>query len=102
MTFVAPTSYSKAAQSGLSIPNVPDNEHGEEYDLLSLPPEVAAKELCPFAAHGECRYGENCVYMHGDECEWCGRLILDPRDSEQRKKHQEVCTSKASVYMFFL
>ena len=27
------------------------------------------KQLCPYAAVGECRYGENCVYLHGDACD---------------------------------
>ncbi|KAG8511468.1 WD repeat-containing protein 49, partial [Galemys pyrenaicus] len=30
------------------------------------------KQLCPYAAVGECRYGENCVYLHGDSCDMCG------------------------------
>lgn len=47
-------------------------------------------ELCPFAAHGECRYGENCLYLHGNECELCGRAALMPGDEEQNRKHQEV------------
>ena len=30
------------------------------------------KQICPYAAVGECRYGENCVYLHGDACDMCG------------------------------
>ncbi|KAB0372497.1 hypothetical protein FD755_016289 [Muntiacus reevesi] len=30
------------------------------------------KQLYPYAAVGECCYGENCVYLHGDTCDMCG------------------------------
>ncbi|XP_019909258.2 probable E3 ubiquitin-protein ligase makorin-1 isoform X2 [Esox lucius] len=30
------------------------------------------KTLCPYAAVGECRYGLNCAYLHGDVCDMCG------------------------------
>ncbi|CAI9180188.1 unnamed protein product, partial [Rangifer tarandus platyrhynchus] len=41
------------------------------------------KELCPYAAVGECCYGENCVYLHGDMCDMCGLQVLHPVDAAQ-------------------
>ena len=48
------------------------------------------KELCPYAAHGVCHYGDNCVYIHGDQCDLCGKAVLHPGDREQQEKHKEV------------
>ncbi|XP_064604731.1 probable E3 ubiquitin-protein ligase makorin-1 [Liolophura sinensis] len=47
--------------------------------------------LCPFAAKGECRFGEQCAYTHGDLCELCGMAILHPTDQEQRDNHMKDC-----------
>uniref|UniRef100_A0A2K5E282 RING-type E3 ubiquitin transferase n=1 Tax=Aotus nancymaae TaxID=37293 RepID=A0A2K5E282_AOTNA len=38
------------------------------------------KSLCPYAAVGECQYGENCVYLHRDSC-----------DAAQRSQHIKLC-----------
>uniref|UniRef100_A0A8C9GDU8 RING-type E3 ubiquitin transferase n=1 Tax=Piliocolobus tephrosceles TaxID=591936 RepID=A0A8C9GDU8_9PRIM len=43
------------------------------------------KQLCPYAAVGECRYGENCVYLHGDSCDMCGLQVLHPMDAAHEK-----------------
>ena len=48
------------------------------------------KQLCPYAAVGECRYGENCVYLHGDSCDMCGLQVLHPTDAAQRSQHIKV------------
>eukprot|EP00493_Phyllostaurus_siculus_P026518 UN26863 len=34
----------------------------------SLSPEDLASMMCPYAAHGDCQYGEECVYIHGEVC----------------------------------
>uniref|UniRef100_A0A8C5PQ41 RING-type E3 ubiquitin transferase n=1 Tax=Leptobrachium leishanense TaxID=445787 RepID=A0A8C5PQ41_9ANUR len=49
------------------------------------------KQLCPYAAVGECRYGENCVYLHGDPCDLCGLQVLHPTDTSQRSEHIKSC-----------
>ncbi|XP_028931068.1 E3 ubiquitin-protein ligase makorin-1, partial [Ornithorhynchus anatinus] len=49
------------------------------------------KQLCPYAAVGECRYGENCVYLHGDSCDMCGLQVLHPVDAAQRSQHIKSC-----------
>ncbi|XP_048205757.1 E3 ubiquitin-protein ligase makorin-1-like [Perognathus longimembris pacificus] len=49
------------------------------------------KQLCPYAAVGECRYGENCVYLHGDACDMCGPQVLHPMDAAQRSQHRKSC-----------
>lgn len=49
------------------------------------------KQLCPYAAVGECRYGENCVYLHGDACDMCGLQVLHPVDTAQRSQHIKSC-----------
>ncbi|XP_061021910.1 E3 ubiquitin-protein ligase makorin-1 isoform X4 [Dama dama] len=49
------------------------------------------KQLCPYAAVGECRYGENCAYLHGDACDMCGLQVLHPVDAAQRSQHIKSC-----------
>ncbi|KAM8973529.1 E3 ubiquitin-protein ligase makorin-1 isoform 2-T2 [Pelodytes ibericus] len=49
------------------------------------------KQLCPYAAVGECRYGENCVYLHADPCDMCGLQVLHPTDTSQRSQHIKSC-----------
>lgn len=48
------------------------------------------KQLCPYAAVGECRYGINCAYLHGDVCDMCGLQVLHPTDNSQRSEHTKV------------
>ncbi|XP_010150822.1 PREDICTED: E3 ubiquitin-protein ligase makorin-1 isoform X2 [Eurypyga helias] len=62
----------------------------EEYDKQQADVEMK-KELCPYAAVGECRYGENCVYIHGDVCDMCGLQVLHPIDAAQRSEHIKSC-----------
>lgn len=61
----------------------------EEYEKEQVDVEIK-KELCPYAAVGECRYGENCVYIHGDVCDMCGLQVLHPIDAAQRSEHIKV------------
>ncbi|XP_077957547.1 putative E3 ubiquitin-protein ligase makorin-1 isoform X3 [Gasterosteus aculeatus] len=49
------------------------------------------KQLCPYAAVGECRYGVNCAYLHGDVCDMCGLQVLHPTDNAQRSAHTKAC-----------
>ncbi|NXX84408.1 MKRN1 ligase, partial [Urocolius indicus] len=62
----------------------------EEYEKEEEEVEMK-KELCPYAAVGECRYGENCVYIHGDVCDMCGLQVLHPIDAAQRSQHIKSC-----------
>lgn len=63
----------------------------EEYEKQQANVEMK-KQLCPYAAVGECRYGENCVYIHGDVCDMCGLQVLHPVDAAQRSQHIKVNT----------
>ncbi|KYO36506.1 E3 ubiquitin-protein ligase makorin-1 isoform X1 [Alligator mississippiensis] len=62
----------------------------EEYEKQQANVEMK-KQLCPYAAVGECRYGENCVYIHGDVCDMCGLQVLHPVDAAQRSQHIKSC-----------
>ena len=62
-----------------------------------LTAEMKALELCPYALHDECRYGENCDYMHGDVCDYCGRAALHPTDLELRAQHTNVSLARTRV-----
>lgn len=72
-----PHSYLAAIRSGLD-----DLEAGSSYG--------GGQQLCPYAAAGECRFGDACVYLHGDVCEICRLRVLHPFDPEQRKAHEKV------------
>lgn len=63
----------------------------EEFDGEAAPDDKELrKQLCPYAAVGECRYGLNCVYLHGDVCDMCGLQVLHPTDNDQRSDHTKV------------
>lgn len=63
----------------------------EEFDSdTSLDKQELRKQLCPYAAVGECRYGINCAYLHGDVCDMCGLQVLHPSDNTQRSEHTKV------------
>nr|XP_002806243.2 putative E3 ubiquitin-protein ligase makorin-4 [Macaca mulatta] len=62
---------------------------------------VETKELCPYAAVGQCRYGENCVYLHGDLCDICGLQALHPMDAAQRSQHIQSCIEAHEKAMEF-
>lgn len=48
--------------------------------------------LCPYAEAGECPYADNCTYLHGETCEFCGNSCLHPTNEDQRKTHTDVST----------
>ncbi|XP_047390626.1 E3 ubiquitin-protein ligase makorin-2 [Sciurus carolinensis] len=76
---VKPHSYLDAIRSGLD-----DVEASSSY---------SSEPLCPYAAAGECRFGDACVYLHGEMCEICRLRVLHPFDPEQRKDHEKICMS---------
>ncbi|XP_065198534.1 probable E3 ubiquitin-protein ligase makorin-1 isoform X1 [Sycon ciliatum] len=68
----------------------------------SIPPEmyhyvddvtdsVASALLCPYAQMGNCPFGDECSYLHGDICDLCQRQALHPTDLQQRKAHEKEC-----------
>ncbi|KAA8580415.1 hypothetical protein FQN60_005950 [Etheostoma spectabile] len=64
----------------------------EEFDSeASQDNKELRKQLCPYAAVGECRYGINCAYLHGDVCDMCGLQVLHPTDNAQRSEHTKAC-----------
>eukprot|EP00189_Rhodosorus_marinus_P012996 CAMPEP_0184744184 /NCGR_PEP_ID=MMETSP0315-20130426/7005_1 /TAXON_ID=101924 /ORGANISM="Rhodosorus marinus, Strain UTEX LB 2760" /LENGTH=343 /DNA_ID=CAMNT_0027215821 /DNA_START=724 /DNA_END=1756 /DNA_ORIENTATION=+ len=54
--------------------------------------------LCSFHVKGECRYGHNCRYQHGNQCPSCLRNVLHPNDPEEADKHVNSCALKADFY----
>ncbi|KRZ04546.1 putative E3 ubiquitin-protein ligase makorin-2 [Trichinella pseudospiralis] len=53
--------------------------------------ENGAREeiLCGYYVLGNCPFGENCKYVHGDMCELCKRQILRPGDDAYKLMHQQ-------------
>ncbi|XP_069823729.1 E3 ubiquitin-protein ligase makorin-1 isoform X2 [Dendropsophus ebraccatus] len=81
--------------SDINTPSGPDTDTQgtapqEENKEQPADPELK-KQLCPYATVGECRYGENCVYLHGDPCDMCGLQVLHPTDTSQRSQHIKSC-----------
>ncbi|XP_056132229.1 probable E3 ubiquitin-protein ligase makorin-1 [Lampris incognitus] len=68
------------------VPLIEDFEKDSARDNKEL-----KKQLCPYAAVGECRYGLNCAYLHGDVCDMCGLQVLHPTDNTQRSEHSKAC-----------
>ncbi|XP_021243808.1 E3 ubiquitin-protein ligase makorin-1 isoform X2 [Numida meleagris] len=80
----------RAAPSCTEVPLEEMVIEEEEYEKQEADVEIK-KQLCPYAAVGECRYGENCVYIHGDVCDMCGLQVLHPIDAAQRSQHIKSC-----------
>uniref|UniRef100_A0A2K6PIQ1 RING-type E3 ubiquitin transferase n=1 Tax=Rhinopithecus roxellana TaxID=61622 RepID=A0A2K6PIQ1_RHIRO len=59
------------------------------------------QQLCPYAAVGQCRYGENCVFLHGDLCDMCRLQALHPMDAAQRSQHIQSCIEAHEKNMEF-
>ena len=90
MLLAVPPSYLAMAQTG--VENI-------SLDSLKSPSDSSLpldQQLCPYAAHGECWYGENCVYLHGDICDLCGKSVMHPTDTALQQKHTEVRTMMCS------
>lgn len=66
-----------------------DSETPAEQQQQQASP-ATRKQLCPYAAVGECRYGVNCAYLHGDVCDLCGLQALHPTELSQRSQHTKV------------
>lgn len=75
-------------ESCVSLIEELDSEMPAEKQQQLSPP--TRKQLCPYAAVGECRYGVNCAYLHGDVCDLCGLQVLHPTDLSQRSQHTKV------------
>lgn len=72
-------SYSAAAQCGVEF-------------VDELANEEASETLCPFAETlGYCPFIEQCNYLHGLECEYCGNKCLHPFDLTQQQEHRQSC-----------
>ncbi|XP_053575009.1 E3 ubiquitin-protein ligase makorin-1 [Bombina bombina] len=87
--FVPGQVYLGRAQSGPE-PVTQGTENQVECEEQPADPKLK-KQLCPYAAVGECRYGQNCVYLHGDPCDMCGLQVLHPVDTSQRSQHIKSC-----------
>ncbi|XP_069484917.1 E3 ubiquitin-protein ligase makorin-1 isoform X2 [Ambystoma mexicanum] len=90
--FIPGQPYCGRAPSAPSGPEAPvkTKMSKDETENLESSPELK-KQLCPYAAVGECRYGENCAYLHGDVCDMCGLQVLHPVDTAQRSEHIKSC-----------
>ncbi|VDP14859.1 unnamed protein product [Soboliphyme baturini] len=44
--------------------------------------------LCPYFMNGECPYGEECMFVHGNACDLCGHFVLVPGDEAQNTQHR--------------
>ncbi|GAB6020202.1 putative E3 ubiquitin-protein ligase makorin-2 [Chamberlinius hualienensis] len=66
----------------------------EDKENCEQPSDLKESDLlCPFAMMGECRYGDQCAYIHGDICDMCTQACLHPTDVDQRKQHKQECTN---------
>uniref|UniRef100_A0A8C6SMC9 E3 ubiquitin-protein ligase makorin-2 n=1 Tax=Neogobius melanostomus TaxID=47308 RepID=A0A8C6SMC9_9GOBI len=56
-------------------------------------------QLCPYLVMGQCHYGDQCMYLHGNRCDVCGLHLLHPTDAEQRREHEKLCLSEFEAEM---
>jgi E3 ubiquitin-protein ligase makorin len=51
--------------------------------------------LCRYHADGNCRFGQNCMYVHGSFCSICLKNVLHPKDNTLAARHVEECAADA-------
>jgi hypothetical protein len=60
---------------------------------LNIPKTKAAVNAALCVIHEDgliCPDGENCIYVHGDFCEFCSKFSLHPYNEQLRKLHNSV------------
>ena len=67
--------------------------------VAELTVEEAESQICPFYLMGECRYGDQCAYIHGLSCEFCDQPMLHPNHEAQRRNHQKKCLAQHEAEM---
>lgn len=55
------------------------------------------QQLCMFFIEGNCRYGDNCKFVHGLVCPLCKKPCLFPDDPQQNEKHNKTCRLKIEI-----
>ncbi|OXA52682.1 probable E3 ubiquitin-protein ligase makorin-1 [Folsomia candida] len=104
-SFVPPANWANAPEfvprsfANLDSQGSNERSYAEVAGACALPElpsqaEDMTAELCPYAMVGECRFGRQCVYVHGMKCDFCGMLCLHPSYPDQRKQHFSECVSK--------
>jgi len=53
--------------------------------------QYESTELCPYAVVGECRYGDQCLLIHGNRCDYCMHWCIHPYNAKQREAHKKEC-----------
>jgi E3 ubiquitin-protein ligase makorin len=71
---------------------VPRQQHWE--NTAGKLPELSTV-LCRYHADGNCRYGQDCIYVHGSFCSLCLKNVLHPTDNAIAAKHVEQCSADA-------
>ena len=81
-------------------PPTPEQQQQQQQQVHQspLPPDAKKQNsLCPFNIKGTCRYGVNCMYLHGHACDLCGEYCLHPTDKKQNKEHRAVSNQILSI-----
>lgn len=73
--------------------NIPSSETSNLVQQV----ETKKKQICAFFLEGNCRYKENCKYIHGNLCQYCKKHCLHPEDVEQNNKHIRTCALKQEI-----
>lgn len=83
-------------------PNKPVwSENSEHRDVAEIDNTVELKiispadqSICSFATAGNCPWGENCPYIHGDLCPICAKHCLHPFRPQEREEHMKTCEKR--------
>lgn len=53
--------------------------------------------LCKYHMDGTCKYGQNCMYLHGTFCSTCRKNSLHPTDNAKAAKHVAECAADETM-----
>ena len=84
------------------VPSGNDNvskrpEHSPQKSYSEVCKEMTTKgtgspgNICPYLKRGQCKFGIQCNYAHGEICQFCRTACLNPHDKDQQKKHINEC-----------
>uniref|UniRef100_A0A4W5JT27 C3H1-type domain-containing protein n=1 Tax=Hucho hucho TaxID=62062 RepID=A0A4W5JT27_9TELE len=62
------------------------------------------QQLCPYAAAGQCHYGNTCPYLHGDLCDICRCVCWCLRRTWRRRLQRSTARTRCvlSVWRWFM
>eukprot|EP00163_Fabomonas_tropica_P017302 TRINITY_DN3077_c0_g1_i2.p1 TRINITY_DN3077_c0_g1~~TRINITY_DN3077_c0_g1_i2.p1 ORF type:complete len:456 (+),score=35.05 TRINITY_DN3077_c0_g1_i2:414-1781(+) len=94
-------------EQGWNDPGMGQGWNTEHYDpsLFAQPgdyeggesEEYQSNKLCQFFIAGDCRFADQCRFVHGEKCPYCGQHCLHPDFPDDSARHVLECEEKQGL-----